>query len=110
MFDLYKKTLIGDVTTYVRPFQTISYGPFGQPNSMIISEELVTILPDASTTNVPLSASNSPDLRVTITNPAQAFNVVDPTTGDVTGTMTFAQLKVQMYSLYLYLAAIRDAA
>lgn len=107
MFDLYKKTLIGDVTTYVRPFQTISYGPFGQPNSMIISEELITILPDASTTNVPL---NTPELRATITDPNQVFNIVDPITGVVTGTLTFAQLKVQMYSLYIYLAGIRDQA
>lgn len=105
MFDLYRKIFIGDVTTYVRPFQTIVYGPLGQPNSMIISEELITILPDASTTNVPLS---TPELRTTVTDPTQAFNLVDPSTGAVTGSMTFAQLKVQMYSLYLYLAAIRD--
>lgn len=106
MFDLYKKTLIGDVTTYVRPFQTISYGPLNQPNSMIISEELVTILPDASTTNVPVQ---TPELRATITDPNQSFNLVDPSTGEVTGTKTFAQLKVEMYSLYLYLAGLRDA-
>lgn len=107
MFDLYKKILIGDVTTYIRPMQTISYGPLGQPNTLIITEELVTILPDLSTTNVPVS---TPDLRQTITDPTQVFNVVDPSTGAVTGTMTFAQLKVQMYSLYLYLAALRDGA
>jgi len=105
-FDLYKKTNIGDVTTYVRPFQTISYGPLNGPNSMIISEELVTILPDLSVTHVPIDGN----LNSTITDPTQSFNIVDPTTGVITGTMTFAQLKVQMYSLYLYLAGLRDNA
>lgn len=105
MFDLYKKTQIGDVTTYVRPFQTVSSGPLDGPNSLTISEELVTTLPDASVTHVPLGTS---DLQFTVTDPNQAFNVVDPTTGATIGTKTFAQLKVEMYSLYLYLAAIRD--
>lgn len=107
MFDLYQKKLIGDVTTYVRPYQTISFGPLNGPNTMTISEELVTVLPDASTTNVPLGTA---DLLGVITDPNQSFNVVDPTTGVVIGTKTFAQLKVEMYSLYLYLAAIRDQA
>lgn len=105
MFDLYQKKQIGDVTTYVRPFQTVSLGPLNGLNSVTISEELVTILPDLSTTNVPLGTA---DLQATITDPNQAFNVVDPTTGAIIGTKTFAQLKVEMYSLYLYLAAIRD--
>ncbi len=107
-FDLYKNTQIGDVTTYIRPFQTISSGPLNGPNSMIISEELVTILPDLSVTTIPLNVSNVPDLRAVITDPNQAFDIVNPVTGDITGSMTFAQLKVQMYSLYLYLASIRD--
>lgn len=106
MFDLYKKTAIGDATTYVRPFQTISYGPINGPSSVVISEETIVILPDASIVNVPNLAST---LAATITDPTQAFDVVDPTSGSVIGTKTFAQLKVEMYSLYLYLAAIRDA-
>lgn len=105
MFDLYKKTQIGDVTTYVRPYQTISTGPLNGLNSMTIFEEQVTILPDASVQNAPLG---TPELQVTITDPNQVFNVVNPVTGAVTGTLTFAQLKIQMYSLYLYLAAQRD--
>lgn len=107
MFDLYKKTQIGDVTTYVRPYQTISNGPLSGPNSMTIFEEQITILPDASVQHVPL---DSPELQATITDPNQAFDVVNPVTGAVTGTLTFAQLKVQLYSLYLYLAAQRDQA
>ena len=102
-FDIYRRTQIGDVTTYVRPYQTISYGPLNGNNSMIISEEQVMILPDSSTANFAIS-----QLNAEITNPNDSFNIVDPTTGDVTGSMTFAQLKVQMYSLYLYLANIRD--
>lgn len=105
MFDLYKKTIIGDVTTYVRPYQTISTGPLNAPNSMTIFEEQITILPDASVQRVPL---DTPELQAVITDPNQVFNIVNPATGDVTSTMTFAQLKIQMYSLYLYLAGIRD--
>lgn len=105
-FDLYKKILIGDVTTYIRPYQTLSLGPLGGLSSMTISEEKVIILPDASITTVPLGTA---DLQATITDPNQSFNIVDPATGDILGTKTFLQLKCEMYSLYLYLAAIRDA-
>ncbi len=104
-FDLYKKTQIGDATTYIRPYQTMSLGPLNGPNSMTISEELVVVLPDASTVEVPL---NTPALQATITDPTQSFNIVDPTTGQIIGTKTFAQLKCELYSLYLYLASIRD--
>lgn len=107
MFDLYRKVLNGDVTTYVRPYQTVSLGPLGGPNSMVISEETIVILPDQSVLTIPTTTA---PLQATITDPNQAFDIVNPVTGDVTGTMTFAQLKVQMYSLYLYLASIRDQA
>lgn len=105
MFDLYKKTQIGDVTTYVRPYQTVSLGPLNGLNSMAISEELVIVLPDASTITVPLATA---ELQTTIIDPNQSFNIVDPTTGAIIGTKTFAQLKCELYSLYLYLATIRD--
>ena len=105
MFDLYRKTVIGDTTTYVRPYQTISLGPLNGPNSFTISEEEIIVFPDASTTNVPLGTEA---LQATITDPSTTFNIVDPTTGAVTGTKTFVQMKCELYSLYLYLAAIRD--
>lgn len=105
MFDLYRNTQIGDVTTYVRPYQTISEGPLNGANTMTISEEQILVLPDASVVHVPLS-----ELQATITDPNESFDIVHPVTGAVTGSMTFATLKIQMYSLYLHLAAIRDAA
>lgn len=107
MFDLYKNTPIGDAATYVRPYQTISTGPLDGPNTLTIFEEQIVVLPDASTKRVAL---DTPELRATITDPNESFNVVNPATGAVTGTMTFAQLKIQMYSLYLHLAAARDQA
>ncbi len=106
MFDLYRRTAIGDVTTYVRPYQTTTTGPLNGPPTITISEQQVDVLPDASTVVVALT---TPDIQYTVTDPATVFNVVNPSTGDVTGTMTLAQLKIQMYSLYLYLAALRDA-
>lgn len=105
MFDLYQNTQIGDVTTYIRPCQTISVGPLNGPNSIAIFEEKVVVLPDASVEVVPIDTGA---IQSTISDPNESFNVVNPSTGAVTGTMTFAQLKVQMYSLYLHLAAIRD--
>lgn len=107
MFDLYKKTVIGDATTYVRPYQTISDGPLGGQNSICIFEELVVVLPDSSTQKVVL---NTPPIQYAVTDPTTVFNIVDPTTGSTIGTMTLAQLKIQMYSLYLFLAAQRDQA
>ena len=105
MFDLYKKEQIGDVTRYVRPRQTISTGPLNGPNTLTIFEEQITVLPDLSVEVVQL---DTPELEATITDPTQMFNVVDPTTGAVTGSKNFAQLKVELYSLYLYLASVRD--
>lgn len=106
-FDLYNKTQIGDATKFKRPYQTISTGPFDGPNTLTIFEELITQLSDGSFVR---SEVDTPEIKVTIENPNEVFNVVDPTTGVVLTTMTFAQLKVQMYSLYLHLAAARDQA
>lgn len=106
MFDLYKNTAIGDATTYVRPYQTISDGPLGGQNSICIFEEMIVILPDASAKKVVL---DTPPIQYVVTDPSQVFNVVDPTTGATIGTKTLAALKIEMYSLYLYLAALRDA-
>lgn len=107
MFDLYKKTSIGDVITYVRPFQTISNGPLNGPNSMTIFEEKIMVLPDESIERIPLDTG---EIQATISDPNESFDVVNPVTGEITGLMTFAQLKIQMYSLYLHLAAARDQA
>lgn len=106
MFDLYKKTTIGDATTYVRPFQTVSNGPLVGLNSLTIFEEKVIVLPDASSVVVPLDTV----VMATITDPTESFNVVNPATGAVIGTKTLAELKIEMYSLYLHLAAQRDEA
>lgn len=106
MFDLYKNTQHGDAMSYVRPFETNSFGPLNGLNTMVIQEEKIVVLPDATTERVAL---DTPGLQITISDPTASFNVVHPATGVVTGTMTFAQLKIQMYSLYLHFAAIRDA-
>lgn len=106
MFDLYRKTIIGDASTYVRPFQTISDGPISGLNSLCIFEEMIVTLPDASIQRVVL---DTPPIQFTVTDPTVTFNVVHPVTGAVTGTKTLADLKIEMYSLYLYLAAQRDA-
>lgn len=106
MFDLYKRTTIGDATTYVRPYQTLSDGPLNGSNSLCIFEEKVVILSDASTQKVVL---DTPPIQFIVTDPNAVFDVVNPSTGAVTGAATFAQLKIEMYSLYLYLASLRDA-
>ncbi len=105
MFDLYKKTTVGDAYTYVRPYQTISLGPLGGQNSLTVFEEKITVLSDASTARSDLG---TPEIVHVVTDPDEAFNLIHPVTGAVTGSMTFAQLKVQMYSLYLHMAGLRD--
>lgn len=106
MFDLYKNTTVGDATTYVRPYQTISSGPLAGPNSLAIFEEKIITLSDASTQRVELDTE---PLQLIVTDPTATFNVVHPQTGVVTGTKTFAELKIEMYSLYLHLAGLRDS-
>ena len=106
-FELYRNTQIGDAFSYVRPYQTISTGPLAGPNTLTIFEEKITQLSDASTVR---SELDTPELRATITDPNESFNILNPVTGAVTGTMTFAELKIRMYSLYMHLAAQRDLA
>lgn len=106
MFDLYRRTQVGDAVTYVRPYQTISTGLLGENNSMTIFEEKIIVLSDNTSSKV---VADTQELHAVITNPNASFDIVNPATGEAIGTMTFAQLKVQMYSLYLYLAAQRDA-
>ncbi len=107
MFDLYKKTIIGDASTYIRSYQTTTTGPLNGPNTITIYEEMIANFPDDSTQKIVL---DTPVLQYTVTDPTVTFDIVNPTTGEVTGTMTLAQLKVQMYSLYLYLASLRDGS
>ncbi len=105
MFDIYKRTTIGDAVTYVRPYETLSKGPLAGPNSLMIFEEKVTQLSDGSTVRSDLG---TPEIEKIVTDPTEVFNVINPTTGAVTGTLTYAQLKIYMYSLYVHLATLRD--
>ena len=106
MFDLYRNTEHGDAVTYVRPYQTISTGPLNGNSTLTIFEEQITTLADDS---VVRSGLDTPELFVEITDPTASFNLIHPVTGAVTGSMTFADLKIRMYSLYVHFANLRDA-
>lgn len=43
-------------------------------------------------------------------NYSEAFDLLNPETGDVVGSMTYQQVYVALHSLYMHCAAKRDAA
>lgn len=104
MFDIYKNTTLDGVTTYVKPLQTVTYNVLNAVPTITITEELVTLLPTGGVITQPCS-----QIQTSFSNPAMTFNLVDPTTGATTGSMTLGSLHIAMYSLYMYLAALRDA-
>lgn len=107
MFDIYRNETIGDATTYVRPRETVSTGLISGENTLRIFEEKITVLSDGT---VIRSDLETPELSVTISDPTETFDVVNPTTGEVTGSLSLAQIKTYLYSMYLHFAAQRDEA
>jgi len=66
-------------------------------------EEILTTLPDGTTMKSPTGG-----LQMVASDLTQSFSLIDPSSGGVVGTMTYAQLYGAIYSLYLTLAAARD--
>jgi len=83
--------------TITNPYQGVPKITFG--------EEEITLLSDGRAVNLPLQG-----LVQGFTDPTTVFPVLNPVTGEDTGTTaTYGDLYVMLHSLYISLAKIRDA-
>lgn len=87
-----------------RSYRMIGDNPLGEaPSVTFLEEEVVTI--NGESTKV-----NAGKFSKTMTDPTVEFPLVDPTTNEPLGSSaTFGQVYALTYSLYLYLAGLRDA-
>ena len=102
----YNQTTITNGTIHTRAYHVNIENPLGGIPSVQFNEENV-LDNNGVTTKFP---SSSQPLQLSMTDPSVTFNLIDPTDGTtVLGTATYQQLYVSIYSLYLSLAAMRDA-
>jgi hypothetical protein len=106
MTTLYEpSTITGTVSTWKRANRIEITNPAGGIPSAMFSEEIATLMPDGIT----IITQPSTTICDSATDMTVSFNLIDPSTGSTVGTMTYEQLYGAMYSLYLALAAARDA-
>jgi hypothetical protein len=79
----------------------------GMPNISFIEETLIA-LDDGTTIKQPNTAATMFGVSADMSNPTQEFNVLNPSTGVVTGTATYQQVFTLLHSLYMDLVAKRD--
>jgi len=78
----------------------------GTVPSITFNETVKSILPSGRE----LVEDGMGQLTESLANPDEVFNLRNPADGAVTGTMTYMQLYLGLYSLYLHAAEKRDAA
>lgn len=78
--------------------------PYNGTPAIVYDEEVIAALSNGVTVNTPVG-----HLRQEMTDPATGFPLVHPVTGDPLGTAHYGDLHVMLHSLYLHLAAQRDA-
>lgn len=106
MSNLYQPSSVtGTVSTWKRAARIEIQNPAVGTPSAVFSEELATSLPNGTIVTQPSTTISS-----SATDMTTSFPLLDPTSGAVVGTMTYGQLYASMYSLYLSLAAARDAS
>jgi len=104
----YKEEIIdGEMTKWMRADQIIINNPYDETPHIIFHEEYKGILPDAAVINLP--TENITIIDEAFTDPTTVINLVHPETGASLGTATYEDLQVILHSLYLQLAAARDA-
>lgn len=97
--------IAGTVSQWKRANQVIAMSPLGGTPSCVFVEEIATQLPNGIFVTEP-----STQIAQALTDMTLTFNLIDMTTGNVTGTMTYGQFVQATESFYLALAAARDAA
>ena len=89
---------------WVRSNRVTCINPYNGTPFISFGEEEITLLSDGRTTNAPLG-----EIHQDFTDPSVEFPLLNPATGESIGTATYGQVYVILHSLYMALAATRDA-
>ena len=88
-----------------RAYRVTIVNQYGGTPAIVYDEEKLGVLSNGNNINTPAG-----QLRADMSDPATTFDLIHPETGAVIGTAQYLNLHVLLYSLYLHLAAQRDAA
>ena len=91
---------------WVRAWQVNIENKYGQVPKCTFFEETIVEVGDGE----PVSKLIPGQIQEMFSDPTTEFNLIHPVTGDVIGTATYQDIYVVLSSLYLDLAAKRDAA
>lgn len=105
----YKETkTTGEITKYIR----CSKGSFRNSNLLIPNTYPHIVFNEDEVTNLPngdiLINSDVNACVAELIDPSETFNLLNPTTDEVIGTMTYGEIFTNMYSLYRYASVKRD--
>ena len=95
----------GTTVTWKRAGQIILTNTINGAPTALFVEQIATQTPDGNVYTQP-----STQIEFACTDMTQTFNLIDPSSGSVVGTMSYGDLYAALYSAYLGLAAARDAA
>ena len=96
----------GSVTSYKRAKSVKIDNKLNAAPAVVFTEEVMKILPDNSTVSSPAG-----ELSAIINDNTQSFSLLNPADGSATGvSMSYAQLYQALYSAYIAIASLRDAA
>ena len=88
-----------------RSYRVTIVNQYGGIPAIVFDEEKIALLDNGLKVNTPGGQLVEP-----MTDPTTTFDLIHPETGAVIGTAQYLNLHVLLYSLYLHLAAQRDAA
>lgn len=104
MADYKETTINGQYTEYQRSNKVIVMNELGGLPEITFMEQVIGTLPDGSK----ITPRNT-KCSDTMTNHAEAFDLLNPMDDSVIGSMTYQEVYVTLYSLYRYVASKRDA-
>lgn len=82
--------------------------PYQATPSINFQEEDIMVLSDGTIVKPTQDYGMSQGVTAYLFDPSKEFNLLDPSTGSITGTATYGQVFAMLHSLYISLALERD--
>jgi len=99
----YKQSDINSGAAWTRAYQVLVENPYNQIPTITFNEEEIV---DTGTT---VMSKHVYALQKEMTDPSATFDIINPIDGSVIGTSSYQEVYVLLSSLYIALAAERDA-